>query len=283
VEHLDDYFDPNDLVPDVTTEPAPAAPNLDWIDPAPVLQHPEDAAWFLQSQDGFCMPASCAMIYNEATGQSLPESEFIAVAQNAGLLRWEGDHWSGMTAQEGAQFLNLLGVHAEVAQGATIQDLDKWVDVEGRSVILAVDSDEVWNKADDDLDPNDGGADHALRLVEVDTERGVAVLEDPGNPDGRGYELSLDMLADAMDDSGGQVVVTSPTGTPAPEVTTPAATPAVDLSLPTTTTTDTLPTLDDDFGLDDVPLAPAAVTAAGIGAIILVRVALDNRNALRPR
>ena len=262
MEHIDDIIDlpdaPAGADPSGFAAPSPAAPGEDAVSAV----RPEDAWWFQQSADGLCVPASCAMIFNQLTGQVIPESEFVAFAQQAGLLTWDGAEWSGMTAEDGAKMLELLGVEAQVADGATIDDLDRWVDIEGRNVILAVDSDEVWYGVDDD-GAGDAGADHALRLAEVDTERGVAYLEDPGNPAGRGYVIALSTLEDALADSGGQVVVTGP--------------PLADAFSTPGTVVDAVPTASGGWS-DGLPLAPGAVAAAGIGAVILIRLVVEKAN-----
>jgi len=193
-----------------------------------------------------------------------------------------------MTFDEGAQLLNMLGVEAQVAQGATIDDLDRWVDVEGRSVILAVDSDEVWQQADDDFMPDDKGMDHALRLAEIDKDNGIAILEDPGNPEGRGYEIGLSDLENALDDQNGTCIVTSATGAglegesaiaePVPtSEPTPTPEPQINLDTPE-------PEPGSPEWVDKLPVAAAVVAAAGAGAVVLARVFIANgRDKIKPR
>ena len=98
-------------------DPAPAG---DWSGLRRPSARPEDAWWFEQSADGLCMPASCAMIFNQHTGQVIPEAEFVALAQQAGLLTWDGTEWSGMTVEQGAAMLDLLGL--EGARGGGRDD-----------------------------------------------------------------------------------------------------------------------------------------------------------------
>jgi Peptidase_C39 like family len=186
--------------------PGEEPPDL-WPDPDTMAGpgHALDPWWQQQSADGLCGPVSVASIVSEFTGSVHTEAEVTAAAVSIEELEELPDGaWSGMDAEGIERLLEHYGVPAHVDHGS-LDELRTYLE-QGRRIVLAVDSDEVWFGADDDSDPGDAGADHALVLEGIDDARGVAILNDPGNPDGQGYEIRLDTLDDACEN--GQMVVT---------------------------------------------------------------------------
>ena len=135
--------------------------------------------WFLQDGDGYCVPASITQVVSEATGRVLPdESVVVSAMQQMGL---DFDPSRGMRMDEGVQVLDYLGIDAEVETNLSVADLETYLD-EGRSLILGVDSGDIWGEPDPA--GTTGDADHALVITAIDQDRGYVVLSDPGSPDG---------------------------------------------------------------------------------------------------
>ncbi len=168
-----------------------------------------DVQWAqTQSQDGYCVPVSVAMIATEATGTFHGEAEVVQYAVSEGLLRQDPMTGRiGTDAEAAKTMLEHFGVPADVERGADMDTLRDYLD-EGRGVIVAVDAQEVWYRADDDAVDGRPDANHALVITGIDDTRGVVTLNDPGNPTGAGYEMSIQAFEDAWADSGSELVVT---------------------------------------------------------------------------
>ena len=251
--------------------------------------HLADLWWQEQSEDGLCVPTSVAMIASQLSGRWITEAEVVSVACNTDppLLDGEPGAWSGMTAEEGELLLEELGIEAETLDGGTVEDLERYVNQQGRGVILAVDSDEIWYGLDDDSSTADAMADHALRLAHIDNERGVAILEDPGSSTGQGYEITLAQLEDAWEDSGSQYVVTgdlatdaaatgvTPDAEPVPEAE-PVADPAPGTGIDLEPTSE--PVEGDDHAVERVGAA-----AAGAGFVLVPLIVKEAREKIQAR
>lgn len=228
VDALDLYIDAPapDLAP--VPEPDPVAPEPEAVPSGPDVVHPDDidpeqvspAApdvvdgrlvgdpagdaehWFQQAQNGFCVPASVAHIVAEYTGLPFTdEATFVELANQQGLFVVGMDGVPGMTYDGALQLLESAGVPAELEVGTTEGLVDALE--EGRRIMLFVDSGELWYGED----VEDQTADHAVVLTGIDLERGVAVLSDPGTPDGAAVEIPLELLEDAWADSQNAMIV----------------------------------------------------------------------------
>ena len=166
-----------------------------------------DLQWaMIQSENGFCVPVSVGMIVSELTGESLGESAVVEAAIEMNLLYGEPGSWIGMTTEGTVDLLDRFGVDSHVEYG-TLDDLRTYLDGD-RGIVLMVDADELWTDLDDDVQLADAGADHAVVITGIDDERSVITLNDPGQPEGAGWEISVAEFMDAWDDSNYEMVVT---------------------------------------------------------------------------
>jgi hypothetical protein len=151
----------------------------------------EDAAlWFQQGTNFTCGPAAVTQILEDFTGTDY-QDEF-AVANDAAAMGWLGD--KGMPLEAVDDLLTRWGVPSHVESAgpdptAAFQTVDQYI-AEGRSVVMFVDASEYWEGADRD-------AYHFVRVLDVDWDRGVAVLSDSGTPNGQGLEVPLATLNEA--------------------------------------------------------------------------------------
>jgi Peptidase_C39 like family len=157
--------------------------------------------WQAQEVDGLCGPTSVAMVVSELSGLPVDKDAVTQTAAEAGLLSAEPGGGFGMTAGQVEQLLELHGVPAEIETG-DLGRLESHL-AAGHGVILGVDASEAAGYEDAVAQ-----ADHVLVVTGIDYARDVAVVNDPGRPDGAGLEIPLTALADAWADSGNQMIVT---------------------------------------------------------------------------
>jgi hypothetical protein len=167
-------------------------------------------------QEGLHLPAAAAMVISEYLGGPFDlqydarlNTGAEAFELTGGRLAGEPGLWEGMSLEDGAAALEHYGIDAHVEHG-NVSSLDRYLE-EGRSIILSVDADELAGQ-DDDSSPAERTADHALVLSAIDEDAGVAILQDPANPRGDGFEVSLADLEDAWADSANGMVVTDTAG-----------------------------------------------------------------------
>jgi hypothetical protein len=171
-----------------------------------------DLVWSqTQSVSGFCVPVSVAMVVSQFFGNEddiHSEMELVSVAISKGWMHQNADGtWTGLDANQAALLLKHYNIPSHVEQG-TIADLRRYIG-EGRGVILAVDSSEVWTTADDDATDQHKGADHALVIKAIDDNS--VTLFDPGDAMCPVRVMSLADFEDAWEDSGDTMVVTDAT------------------------------------------------------------------------
>lgn len=187
---------------DPAPEPEPAPEGL--VEDGRLVGDPAGASehWFEQAANGFCAPACITQIVAEYTGvPALDEQGFVSLANELRVFTVGPDGVPGMSMDGAEELLEAAGVPAEQEAGDT-SSLLGWLE-EGRGVMVAVDSGELWygEQAEGDA------ADHAVLVTGVDTERGVVYLSDPGHPDGDAVEYPLSQFEDAWADSGGAALV----------------------------------------------------------------------------
>lgn len=135
-----------------------------------------------------------SQIIADFTGEPLPnEVEVSVAAAEQGLLDSDG-----MSGEAIATVLTEQGVPSELVHDQSWEDVAGYL-AEGRSVVMLVDSGDYWPGYQES---RTDGVDHAVRIVAIDTERGVAILSDPGHPDGQQLEVPLDVLDEAWSSPG---------------------------------------------------------------------------------
>lgn len=180
-----------------------------------------------QTQNGFCVPVSVGMVMYEMTGVEPSEADLVDRSQDLNLMAYDGEgNYQGLTVEGGVELLESDGIDAHYETG-TINELETMLD-QGRDVIMWVDSDEVCYPATDDDSVSDQGVDHALVLTSIDESTGIAYLNDPGNPDGEAYPISIPDLRDAWNDGHNLRVVTDEVPAAPGSPSTPGALPDTD-------------------------------------------------------
>lgn len=167
-------------------------------DPAGDAEH-----WFQQSVNGFCVPASVAQIVSEYTGEHhADEQHFVERANELKVFEVGPDGVPGVGVEGALALLEDAGIPASIELGTGVETLVEYLD-EGRRVVLAIDSGEIWTGETTE----DNAPDHAIVVTGVDVARGVVIVSDPGDPTGNGKEYPIDAFEDAWADSGYAAVV----------------------------------------------------------------------------
>ncbi len=159
--------------------------------------------WGLQTTGFTCAVVSQQMILREF-GIEMSEAELVYEATAGGFLT-DG----GTSIEDMGRLLDSHGVQTHHGFGieGMVDDLSH-----GRKVIVAVDCGEIWGTDFFGEDYFSGSrADHALVVSGLDLsdrDNPMAVLNDPGTPDGAAMRVPLEQFLDAWNDSGQTYVAT---------------------------------------------------------------------------
>lgn len=158
--------------------------------------------WFQQAFDGSCLPAAVAQIYSLYTGELVTDQEFVEIANQHGGWIVGPDGVPGMAPETAVALLETVGIDASL-QTSDLDGLSLALE-QGYSVMVAVDSGEIWygEEAEDDT------MDHALLVAGIDVDGGVVWLSDTGVAEGNMLSVPLDVFLDSWQDSGNTMVVT---------------------------------------------------------------------------
>ncbi|MBP1232547.1 hypothetical protein JOE40_002191 [Arthrobacter sp. PvP102] len=206
VTALDQQLSANPRGDETTDQPIEPDPgSTDWsVEDGVLIGDPvgDSEYWFQQAENGFCLPASIAQIVSEYTGVVFTdEMEFVDLANEIGAFSVGHDGVPSMSFEKGVEILNAAGVPAEMRFG----DLDTLAaELEaGNSIILAVDSGELWTGEASE----DNTADHAVVITGINTERGTVILSDPGSPGGNLAEVPIGLFLNSWADSQNAMIV----------------------------------------------------------------------------
>jgi len=160
-------------------------------------------SWKLQTTGFTCAVVSQQMIL-EQFGIEASETQLVYEATSGGFLTS-----AGSSTEDIGRLLESHGVstHQSFGVEGMLSDL-----AQGHKVIVAVDSGELWGN-DWTLEDRFSGeaADHALVVNGLDLsdpDNPLAVLNDPGHPNGAGVRVPLGEFLDAWNDSGQFYVAT---------------------------------------------------------------------------
>ena len=158
--------------------------------------------WEFQGDTNRCAQYSQMFIVEEVYGVEIDPDEFCAISEANGWF----DEQGGTSIENMNKMLEYFGIENELSQGKSFEDLLDCLENGGRAIV-AVDSGEYWNGEEaweDTFDPN--GADHAIEVIGFDPETNCVIVNDSGNPEGRGTEIPLETFLNAWADSGNAMV-----------------------------------------------------------------------------
>ncbi len=171
--------------------------------------------WHVQTYGDTCAIASQEFILDELTGQDFSEDELRQEAIDNGWYTPGG----GTPMDCMGNLLEAHGIDVERKDSCTFEDLAEQLD-QGQNVIVALDSDEIWNPEGFDTDdllsdlvgmPGQD-ANHAVQVIGIDNsdpDNPMVILNDPGHPEGQGITVPAEQFIDAWEDSGQYMVYTT--------------------------------------------------------------------------
>ena len=210
-DSTDHLFDGTDDPAIDLAQPVPDAYLADPLSAGAALDaiygEPESSAdeWFLQIGDGYCMPASLTQVLSEATDTPLPDESLVLdrlaqlgapdpAIKAACRSRWVSHCWRASAYP---------ATSSTTQPSMTFDYLD-----EGRSVVLGLNADYIWEGGNDPVTNPMDQANHALLITAIDEDRGVVVLSDPGTKDGNQETVRLSLFLDAWASGDNQLLVT---------------------------------------------------------------------------
>ena len=166
-------------------------------DPVTSMEH-----WEFQGNTNRCALYSQMFIVEEFTGQDIDIEEFTKIAFEQG---WFNDGTSFLNTNK---MLNYYGIENEMSFHNDINEIESCLDSGGK-VIVAIDADEIWYGEGNDLFSPSSAANHAVEVIGIDNtnpEQPMVILNDSGNPNGKGVMVPMEDFMDAWKDSECQMI-----------------------------------------------------------------------------
>lgn len=160
--------------------------------------------WEYQANTNRCALYSQKFIIEELTGREIDIEEIARISEENS---WFSEEY-GTSIENMNRILDYYGVDNEISYGNSIEDIKNCLDA-GNKVIVSIDADEIWyGELDSIFTPGDG-VNHAVEVIGViDSPTGdnMVVLNDSGNPHGKGVMVPMDAFVDAWEDGSCQMV-----------------------------------------------------------------------------
>jgi hypothetical protein len=231
--------------------------------------------WFKQNTPYTCGPSVATQIISDFTGNvRLNETDLMNEVAANGWWVTNADtdpDIDGMAPENLAKLLTNNGVPSVYEEGKDIGDLVQYLS-EGKAVVLAIDNENLPGATGEQDGPEGNkligananpldDANHVVRLVGIDTERGIAYLSDPGRADGKNLAVPLETLKEAWNDSKNAVIVSAAADPTPDQPATPTNTPPNETETPEPAPTETAPASTDATPQADREPAPAPAQA----------------------
>lgn len=217
-EHLFTDSDLDIIDPDPNDEYHKSVSELDNLEPTDTIDPGNDLDYWHQQNH----PDTCAIVSQEFVLDELGKEYGIKFTEEQ--LRQEAIDLCWYTPGGGTpldcvgNLIEAHGVEVERESGCSFADLAHKLE-DGQKVIVALDSDEIWNCGidEDDLVCNYLGlpeqdANHAVQVVGIDRsdpKNPIIILNDPGTPNGKGLRVPANEFVDAWEDSNYYMVSTT--------------------------------------------------------------------------
>jgi hypothetical protein len=164
--------------------------------------------WHHQSEQNSCAVAAQEFVLDEMTGRDFTEAELIEEALSKGWY----DPQKGTELLDVGNLLEAHGIGVERRVHCTLVDLHRQL-AQNHNILVVLDSDELYSYSPHEDNSDRGeGANHAVQVIALDytdPNESFVLLNDPGNPNGRGIRVSVDRFMDAWEDSNYFMVSTA--------------------------------------------------------------------------
>lgn len=170
-------------------------------DPVEAMNH-----WECQGDTNRCALYSQKFVIEELSpnGEEIDIEEFANIAKENGWFTEEG----GTTLLNMNNMLNYYGIDNEMTFHNSIEDIENCLN-EGGKVIVSIDCNEIWYGEDDNMFAPDSTSNHAVEVIGIDRtdpEHPMVILNDSGNPNGRGEMVPLEVFEGAWEDGDCQMI-----------------------------------------------------------------------------
>ncbi len=171
------------------------------------------ATWHMQNNLDTCAIVSQEFIIESLTGRHISEDTLKYTAELHGWYTPGG----GTPMEHVGDLLEAFGIHVQREQGASLEEMAERLS-QHQKVIVGVNAQDIWYRGtpNDPLASYPGipgqQADHAVEVIGINDTRPdhpLVILNDPGNPDGRGIEIPIDIFSEAWATSGNYMVTTT--------------------------------------------------------------------------
>ena len=160
--------------------------------------------WEYQSDTNRCALYSQKFIIEELTGQDIDIDQLARISEENNWF----DETFGTSVYNINRVLDYYGINNEMTFGNSIDDIKESLDT-GKKVIVSIDADEIWYGELDNIYTPGDGVNHAVEVIGIIDNAGMEdkiVLNDSGNPNGKGVVVPMDAFIDAWQDGNNQMV-----------------------------------------------------------------------------
>lgn len=161
------------------------------------------SSWMIQESNTSCAIASQRSVIEEITGRSVTEDELTRIATENGWY----DSRSGTSPEHMDDLLVYFDVPCRNETGLSLTDLYHALEA-GEHVLVALDAMEIWHPFMGVEQPDAGHAVGVTGLGFREDGTLYVILNDPGRPDGAGFEVAAEDFLNAWDDFGNRAVIT---------------------------------------------------------------------------
>ncbi|MFW6020303.1 MAG: C39 family peptidase [Bacteroidales bacterium] len=168
--------------------------------------HNDIEQWHQQASQDTCAIVSQEYVIESFIDVDLTEDQLVDMAIEKGYYSPGG----GTLPFDVGNIIEDFGIPVEKTDGNTFEDLiDKLSN--NQKVIVGLDASEIWdNSIDRQLEDLFGmpTANHAVQVIGYNSEDQTVILNDPGIPEGKGFEVALSDFTQAWADSHNFMVAT---------------------------------------------------------------------------
>ena len=162
--------------------------------------------WHQQTNPDTCAIVSQEFIIESFIDIDLNEDQLVDMAIEKGYYSPGG----GTLPDDVGKIIEDFGIPVERTEGNTFDDLVEKLQ-NNQKIIVGLDSGEIWHNGEIEMLEDllfMPQADHAVEVIGYNEDNQTIILNDPGHPDGQGFEVSLNDFEQAWEDSNNFMMFT---------------------------------------------------------------------------
>lgn len=164
--------------------------------------------WECQGETNRCALYAQKFVIQELTGQEVDIEDIVAYAEENGIFTENG----GTSMLNTNRILEHYGIENEMNFHSSVDDIEDCLNNGGR-VIVGIDANQIWFGKDLDVFSPETGANHAVEVIGIDNsdpDNPMVILNDSGNPDGKGEMIPMDVFLDSWEAGDCQMIACYP-------------------------------------------------------------------------